>query len=460
MAVSEIHIRRLSYGDPELNVGRGLRARAQKDGSVSWIFMKHMKGRKSPVRVKLGAYPDMVMDEAEEKAKKYRQLITDGIHPHDYEKERRKDQELVIAEQEARAITLRRLLEDYEKSREIYSKGDAPRTMKDRRNAITSVFEEWLDKPIQEITKKTIENKIYEWSSQRGSKGQALKTIRYLSAMMNYAKRMDIIPENPCEILKGRQSIGGRRDVREFLEIEESVDLLAHISNLINVGLNKAFLKAPYNLSPTEITPTRLMMFEAIALELLTGLRKREVLGLRWEDVHLTDLDGKEQFKFIKSKQQEAMGVPITRPMKLIFERRLEDRRNDYVFPSPKKVNAPIDNERGAMDTLNKLMPTLKSAPKIRSQVLRKTFATTAYSLGYSLEEIGLFTGHTSAIANTKVATQAYVTRQAESHRSEFETINFALMGDVPDEFLLQAIPQNGADDFDEFDEYLEEDGN
>ena len=332
--------------------------------------------------------------------------------------------------------------------------------MKDRRNAITSVFEEWLDKPIQEITKKTIENKIYEWSSQRGSKGQALKTIRYLSAMMNYAKRMDIIPENPCEILKGRQSIGGRRDVREFLEIEESVDLLAHISNLINVGLNKAFLKAPYNLSPTEITPTRLMMFEAIALELLTGLRKREVLGLRWEDVHLTDLDGKEQFKFIKSKQQEAMGVPITRPMKLIFERRLEDRRNDYVFPSPKKVNAPIDNERGAMDTLNKLMPTLKSAPKIRSQVLRKTFATTAYSLGYSLEEIGLFTGHTSAIANTKVATQAYVTRQAESHRSEFETINFALMGDVPDEFLLQAIPQNGADDFDEFDEYLEEDGN
>ena len=110
MAVSEIHIRRLSYGDPELNVGRGLRARAQKDGSVSWIFMKHMKGRKSPVRVKLGAYPDMVMDEAEEKAKKYRQLIIDGIHPHDYEIERRKDRELIVAEQEARAITLRSLL--------------------------------------------------------------------------------------------------------------------------------------------------------------------------------------------------------------------------------------------------------------------------------------------------------------------------------------------------------------
>ena len=95
--------------------------------------------------------------------------------------------------------------------------------------------------------------------------------------------------------------------------------------------------------------------------------------------------------------------------------------------------------------------------------MLRKTFATTAYSLGYSLEQIGLFTGHTSAIANTKVSTQAYVTRQAESHRSGFEIINYALMGDVPDEFLLQAIPQDGEDEFDEYDEYdeyLEEDGN
>ena len=31
------------------------------------------------------------------------------------------------------------------------------------------------------------------------------------------------------------------------------------------------------------------------------------------------------------------------------------------------------------------------------------------------------------------------------------------LMGDVPDEFYLQAIPQDEADDFDE---YMEEDGN
>ena len=457
MAVSETHVRRLNVGDPELNVGRGLRARAQKDGTVSWIFMKHMKGRTSPVRRKLGSFPDMNMDDAEEKARKYRRLIADGIHPDDYENERREQLQLEKAQQEAHSITLQTLLENYEKSREIYSRGKAPRTMKDRRNAITSVFREWLDKPIQKITKQIVEDKIFEWKSQRGARTQVLKTIRYLSAMMNYAKGKNIIAENPCDVLKGNISKGATREVREFLEISESVDLLDHIGHLIDEHLNGHFLHTPYNLSPKEITPTRLMMFEAIALELLTGLRKREVLGLRWEDVHLDEPDGKEHFKFIKSKQQEAMGVPITEPMKGIFERRLRDKRNDYVFSSPRKDNAPISDERGAMDTLNKLIPNLKSAPKIGSQVLRKTFATAAYSLGYSLEQIGLFTGHTSAIANTKVATQAYVTRQAESHRSGFQTINMALMGEVPDEFYLQAIPQDEADDFDE---YMEEDGN
>ena len=148
MAVSEMHVRRIKFGDPELNVGRGLRARAQKDGTVSWIFMKHMKGRTSPVRRKLGSFPDMSMDDAEEKARRYRQLIADGIHPDDYENERREKLQLEKAQQEAHSITLQKLLEGYEKSREIYSKGNALRTIKDRKNAITSVFRKWLDKPI------------------------------------------------------------------------------------------------------------------------------------------------------------------------------------------------------------------------------------------------------------------------------------------------------------------------
>ena len=57
------------------------------------------------------------------------------------------------------------------------------------------------------------------------------------------------------------------------------------------------------------------------------------------------------------------------------------------------------------------------------------------------MEQIGLFTGHTSAIANTKVATDAYVARQADDHRKGFETINSVLVGETTID--LVPIPDN-----------------
>ena len=54
-----------------------------------------------------------------EKAIRYRKLIADGIDPRDYEKEQREKANLKEAEAKASAITLRTLLEMYEKSRII-----------------------------------------------------------------------------------------------------------------------------------------------------------------------------------------------------------------------------------------------------------------------------------------------------------------------------------------------------
>ena len=114
-----------------------------------------------------------------------------------------------------------------------------------------------------------------------------------------------------------------------------------------------------------------------------------------------------------------------------------------FVFPSV-RTNKSITNTRKGFAQINMCMPKLENAPEIMPQVLRKTFATTAYSLGYSFEQIGLFTGHTSAVSNTKVATSAYVARQADSHREGFETINSALVGDI--EVQLEPMPSKMKD--------------
>ena len=79
---------------------------------------------------------------------------------------------------------------------------------------------------------------------------------------------------------------------------------------------------------------------------------------------------------------------------------------------------------------------------RLTAQLLRKTFATTAYAIGYSLDQIDLYTGHQGRFKSRKVATHAYVTVQADNHRLGFEKISDALVGlqEVPDEAYYEIL--------------------
>ena len=441
-------LKNLKY-QQEINLGRGLRAKANRDGSASWFFRMKMQGLTTPVYMKLGTWPDITIDEAEDKARIYRTKIAENIHPRDYEAEQAKIKTQMELEALANAITLEGLLADYERSIELFGKNQSPSTMRDRRNGVRNVFAEWLDKPISAITKEVVLNKIYEWESQRGSRGQVLKVCDYMSAMFNFAKTMDRIASNPFDIRKGRISRRSKQ-VHHWLNIAECKTLFSWLEKLQRPEKHTSLIKDTFGLGEYEATVKvqRQLQYDAIALTLLTGLRKLEVLSLRWDQVYLSRENwGNTKgpyFEFIKSKQQEPMGVPISPQMIPFFERCLARRdMSPFVFPSV-RTNKSITNTRKGFAQINMCMPKLENAPEIMPQVLRKTFATTAYSLGYSFEQIGLFTGHTSAISNTKVATSAYVARQADSHREGFETINSALVGDI--EVQLEPMPSKMKD--------------
>lgn len=445
MVATVSDIKKLKYQE-EHNFGRGLRIKANKDGSCSWFFRQKMRGYKSPVYMKLGNWPDISIDDAEDKARIYRLKISEDIHPKDYETEQLELEKAKELEEISKALTLRQLLEMYENSRDLYGKPNQPSTIKDRRWGISSVFAEWMDKPAQDITKLVVNNKINEWSSQRGSKGQVLKVCDYMSAIWNFFINSDVLEKNPFDIKKGRYTRVGKPQ-KEYLQIKECADMITFISKYDKENLTA-------------------MNLDAIALTALTGLRKDEVLNFRWSDIFLsreqyTPASG-PYFNIIKSKQQEPMGIPITKQMLPYFERclarvdefkRINEKRAgmtkrrgkhlynlEYVFPSPRTDKA-ITNSKSGYSILNETFTELEKAKKIGAQILRKTFATSAYSLGYTMEQIGLFTGHTSAIANTKVATDAYVARQADDHRKGFETINSVLVGETTID--LVPIPDN-----------------
>ncbi|MFP6736502.1 MAG: Arm DNA-binding domain-containing protein, partial [Rhodospirillales bacterium] len=110
-------LRNLKYQE-EFNAGRGLRARKNKDGTCSFLLMKRMPGKPAPLRLQLGIFPDMNIDEAEAKATQYRNLINDGIDPRVHEEEERQKIKIKKATDKSKAITLRQLLAEYQHSRQ------------------------------------------------------------------------------------------------------------------------------------------------------------------------------------------------------------------------------------------------------------------------------------------------------------------------------------------------------
>ena len=86
MGLTEHDLRWLQPGSPELNAGNGVRAKKNKDGSVTFILQWRLKGSK-PIRKKIGKWPEMSFNEAEDKAKIWRSGMAQGIHPKNQEKQ-------------------------------------------------------------------------------------------------------------------------------------------------------------------------------------------------------------------------------------------------------------------------------------------------------------------------------------------------------------------------------------
>ena len=455
-------------GREEFNAGRGLRARKNSDGTVTFQLFKKMKGRGSPLRRVLGTYPDMSIDKAEAKAVTYRNLIESGIDPKDYEEEQRDKDRLSKKDKKAKAITLSKLLDEYEMSRISIGKGDAPNTLRDHRNCIQRVWEPWLDTPIQKIEGNDLVDQYYWYTSQRKgrqgkpAKSEAKKGIRVLKTLFNYAINVkEYVDVNPCRKFQGMTPTTSNQN-EYFLQPRETHNLWDWLERLSPDMFSHLKQEFGDEIKEYDLGPERQIQYHAIALQLLTGLRKKEVLQLPWEDVYLEkqkyEFHGATgpYFRVTTSKQKKPFAVPITEEMEWVFKGLERSRVNDFVFPSPRpagKEHAPLGDDKYAYEVLNKLMPNLIEAPKMSANVMRHTFATCSYNLFKSFEITDMITGHISGRKNTKVATSVYVHILADAHREFFEKINTELVGRPEDkrDVVWEAMPEPEQEDDDPF---------
>ena len=158
-------------------------------------------------------------------------------------------------------------------------------------------------------------------------------------------------------------------------------------------------------------------VFEMYYIELATGLRRGELLGLKWKDINLKDgtiqvhrqicrIEGTVTEAPLKTKNAYRTVIIGSDAIDILKQQR-KRTADEYVFPSP--TGGPLSPD----SVLNMLHRVLERAglPKVRFHDLRHTFATLAIQNGVDIKTVSGMLGHFSA--GFTLDTYAHVTTPA-----------------------------------------------
>ena len=173
-------------------------------------------------------------------------------------------------------------------------------------------------------------------------------------------------------------------------------------------------------------------VFEMYYIELATGLRRGELLGLKWEDIDFTAqtlrvrrqvgrINGEVREAPLKTKNAYRTISLGTDAVGILKQQREKQPGSSYVFPGP--AGGPIAPD----SVLHMLHRVLDRAglPEIRFHDLRHTFATLALQNGVDVKTVSGMLGHFSA--GFTLDTYAHVTTAAQ--RQAAETMGAVLAG-------------------------------
>lgn len=229
--------------------------------------------------------------------------------------------------------------------------------------------------------------------AEKQPKGLSAETVRNINQMipsaMDFAIAQKIIAENPCKAV-----------ALPKVEHKEMQSIPAEQL--------QAFL--------TEAKATG--VYEMYYIELATGLRRGELLGLKWQDIDWKDgvikvrrqvarVDGQIVEAPLKTKNSYR-AVTISPQAIEVLKAQKAKTNDQYVFPSPN--GAPISPD----SVNNMLQRVLERAgiPKVRFHDLRHTFATLALQNGVDIKTVSGMLGHFSA--GFTLDTYAHVTTSAQ----------------------------------------------
>lgn len=407
--------KRFSFKDTRV---KGLIVRVTANGAKTFqLYQKH-QGR--PVRVTLGTFPDMTIENARKEATVAKGALAGGDNPNVEKNRLRKE------------ITLGQLFELY---MERYSKIEKKSWAYDERE-IKKFLSQWFNRKISDISKYEITT-LHLRIRENNGLYQANRMLERIRSMFNKAIEWDWDGVNPTQ------------GIKKFKEKSRDRYILPNEMPLLLTAL-----EAEHNDVARDY----------IYISLFTGARKTNVLQMRWEQVDWHN----KTWRIPDTKNGEPIEVPLSLKAEEVLERRLKaGNGSPWVFPSetsksgylmdPKKAwirikqratieawsqsdklaaiiteaidTLPPDHEIGSLykaveteATKQKIeLPT--SLMDIRIHDIRRTFGSYQAIAGASLQIIGKSLGHKS-----QQSTQVYARLHNDPIRASIDTATAAML--------------------------------
>jgi len=409
----------VEYQDTELNV---LRLRVTPGGVKSFSVVKYQRGEF--IRATLGRFPAVTVDQARAKALELLgEVSATGVNPNDARRER-----------EYSRVTLGDALAEYLDSRAHRIKAT---TRQQYQNMLSNFSGDWLPQPLANISRERVEQRHKAITEGRawfgankqsrkrgtgsGSMAQADLWGRVLRAVYRFAhdhyrdgEGRTLLPDPPTKVLSTK---------RQWHNIPRKSDRIrTHDLGRWLRAVDQVRQEAMNSRADTVATTC-----DALDVALFTGLRRSEVFGLTWDRVNM----GGRYFWISETKNGDALELPITDTLLVIFRRRWSLRgESAFVFPGAKSWR-PIQEPRKAIDkitaaTVPEANPDGLLPIEFKCHDARRTFGTVAELLGVGQYTLKRLMNHRTM--RSADVTQGYIHFTADELREPAQRIEQAIL--------------------------------
>jgi integrase len=323
-------------------------------------------------RKTIGRHGDITAQQARDKAQTLLAEMRNGIDP--VEREQR-EREVQRAERQGQ-VALRNLWDEFKASRPL-----KPSTLSQYGSYVNTAFKDWLDRPVQSISRDDVRFLHTRMSNQKATtgknKGEAKKcyansAMRVLRSLLSYAKALGYVKENPVKVIA---------DARQWNRVERR-------KTYIKPEQLPAWFKALNDVSQQTEPPAAAMGCDYLELVLFTGLRREEAASLTWDQI---DFDVKT-LTIHDTKNHKEHVLPLTEHLSALLQRRqLAAGKSPFVFQAGGR-----NKGKGHLSEPRYIADLVVAASNVEFMIhdLRRTFITVAESLDLSYYALKRLVNH------------------------------------------------------------------